>query len=168
MPGKKQKVLRLEIQDWPESEDGDSDEWSGVGARNQLEMSNRDRVAWSLAWEVGRLRESSERMEALLQSLVEDRVEKWKSERRQERLMQDLIDQVKSGADLLELFARGDQYLQMWEMGKLEGPEVETELRPCRRKLVFEGKGKGKERDPGERPENISEAEGQDVEMTLQ
>jgi len=53
-------------------------------------------------------------------------------------------------------------------MGKPEGLEVETELRPCRRKLVFEGKGKGKERDPGERLENILEVEGQDVEMTLQ
>jgi len=58
--------------------------------------------------------------------------------------MQDLIDQVKSGADSLELFARGDRYLRMREMGKPEGPEVETELRPCRRKLVFEGKGKRK------------------------
>ena len=82
--------------------------------------------------------------------------------------MQDLIDHVKSGADSLELFTWGDHFLQMQEMGKLEGPEVETELRPCRRKMVFEGKGKGKERDPGERPENNSEAEGQYVEMTLQ
>ena len=58
-------------------------------------------------------------------------------------------------------------------MGKLEGSkEVETELRPCRRKMVFEGKGKGKERDleerPGRGPEENSEVEGQDVEMTLQ
>jgi len=167
-PEKRRKVSRPEILDSLESEDGDSVEWSGVGAGKKPGMSNRDRAAWSLAWEVGRLRESSERTEALLQSLVEDRAEKRKSERRQEKLMQDLIDQVKSGADSLELFARGDRYLRMREMGKPEGPEVETELRPCRRKLVFEGKGKGKERDPGERPENISEAEGQDVEMTLQ
>jgi len=33
----------------------------------------------------------------------------------------DLIDQVKSGADSLELFARGDRYLRMREMGKPKG-----------------------------------------------
>src|SRR5882672_10343715 len=100
-----------------------------MGAGSHPEMSNQDRVAWSLAWEVGRLWELSETTEALLQCLVEDRAEKRKSERRQEKLMQDLIDQVKLGADSLELFARGDRYLQMWEMGKLERQEVETELR---------------------------------------
>src|SRR5882672_8977997 len=168
LPGKRRKVSRPEILDSPESEEGDSMEWSSVGAGSQLGMSNRDRAAWSLAWEVGRLWELSERTEALLQSLVEDRAEKWKSERRQEKLMQDLIDQVKSGADSLELFAWGDHFLRTREMGKLEGAEVETELRPCRRKLIFEGKGKGKERDQGERPENNLEAEGQHVEMTLQ
>src|SRR5882672_6716848 len=65
-PGKRRKVSRPEIPDSPESEDGDSVEWSGVGAGSQPEMSNRDKAAWSLAWEVGRLRESSERTEALL------------------------------------------------------------------------------------------------------
>src|SRR5882672_2345579 len=117
-PEKRRKMSRPEIPDSPESGDGDSVEWGGVGVENQPGMSNRDRAAWSLAWEVGKLRESSERTEALLQSLVEDRAEKRKSERRQEKLMQDLIDQVKSGADSLELFARGDRFLCTQEMGK--------------------------------------------------
>jgi len=42
-----------------------------------------------------------------LRILVKEVAARWKLERRMEKLMQDLIDQVKSGADSLELFARG-------------------------------------------------------------
>src|SRR5882672_112804 len=85
-PNTKQKVLRLDILESLESEEGNSEEWSGVGAGIQPEMSHGDRVTWSLAWEVGRLREATERMELVLQ---------------------DLADQVKSVADSPELFYVG-------------------------------------------------------------
>jgi len=57
----------------------------------------------------------------------------------------------------MELFTQRDHFLWTWEMGRLEGSEeVETELRPCRRKW------QGKEMEEG------LEVEGQDVDMTLQ
>jgi len=69
--------------DSPASEDGDSMEWSGVGAGSQLELYNGKKAAWSLAWEVGRLWESSERNRGKTAAeSVEDRAEKWKLERR--------------------------------------------------------------------------------------
>jgi len=79
-----------EVKDMEEAQkaesDEDSEELTGVRAGSQPEMPVGDWATWSLALEVGRLQESSERMETLLQSLV---------------------DQVKSGADLLELFMQG-------------------------------------------------------------
>jgi len=57
----------------------------------------------------------------------------------------------------MEVLEWGDNFLQTWERGRLEGSEgVEIELRPCRRKW------KGKE------PEEGLEVVSQDVKMTLQ
>jgi len=47
-----------------------------------------------------------------------------------------LVDQTKASSDFLELFMWGERFLQIWEMGKLEGSEeVEMVLRRHRRKL---------------------------------
>jgi len=85
-PNKRQKVSRPEIPELAESEEGNSEEWSGVRAGIQPEMLHRDHVTWSLAWEVGRLREATERTEVVLQNLA---------------------DQVKLVANSLELFVQG-------------------------------------------------------------
>ena len=65
-----------------------------------------------------------------------------------------MIDQVKSSADWS--FFHGGTFLMDMGDGETRGAEeVETELRPCRRKW------KGKEL------EESSEVEGQDIEMIL-
>jgi len=77
---------------------------SRVGPENSQNVK-WDQAMWSLAWEVGRSG-ASERMEHCSE-LDGGRRKKIRSRMEQERLMQDLIDQVKSGADSLELFVQG-------------------------------------------------------------
>ena len=64
------------------------------------------------------------------------------------------------------MFVQEEQFLWIWEMGKLEGSEeVEIVLRKHWRKLGSKEKGKEVEKNPEKGLEVVPEA---DVDMTLQ
>ena len=73
--------------------------------------------------------------------------------------------------DVMDIFTRGEHFLRVWEMGRLEGPE-ESELVVRRhRRRMGKGKGKELERNLEVVPEGVLEVEPEalgDVEMTLQ
>src|SRR5882724_9872563 len=124
---KKHKLLQLEVWDSDNNMVGLTVVESEAQKVPELSMA---KALWAIAHAIG--------------VLVKEQVETQESERWQERLLQSLIDQVKSLADSLELFVLWDWFLQMLEMRKLEGSEeVETQLRPCMRKW----KGKEPERN---------------------
>src|SRR5882724_4374488 len=54
----------------------------------------------------------------------------WESSERMEGILQKLVDQTKASSDAMELFVWGEHFLRTWEMGKPEGSEeVESVLR---------------------------------------
>src|SRR5882724_5906375 len=89
----------------------------------------------------------------------------------QEALLEEMVSNTKVITDAMDLFTKGEQFLRVLEMGKLEGPE-ESELVVRRhRRRVGKGKGKELERNPEVVPEGVLEVELEascDVEMTLQ
>jgi len=140
-----------------ESEDG-SEECAGVEARNRPEPTGLERASWAIAHaldlvvEVGELRKSVQ----------------WRECMQWEQVVQGAIL-----ADMVELFGHGECFLRTQEMGVPERPEEEMAIKKVRSQ---KSKGKGKEKEPEKalekRPERVpeenSEVEGQDVEMTLQ
>jgi len=144
-PHKRQKVS------WPEiwELDEESEEWTGVEARNRLELSGLERVSWEIAH--------------TLEDLVVEVGELQKSVMRQESLQQEQVEQGAVIADMVELFGHGEHFLRMRKMGMLEKPEMELPIKKIGSQKVT---GKGKEPERG--PEENLEVEGQDVEMTLQ
>jgi len=111
----------------------------------------------------------------MLEDLVGEQAQLQESAEWQEALLEEMVSNTKVIMDTMDLFMWGEQFLRVWEMGKLEGPE-ESEL-VVRRHMRRMGKGKGKEpeRNPEVAPEvvleSVLEAEPEvscDVEMTLQ
>jgi len=87
-------------------------------------------------------------------------------------LLEELVSNTKVIADAMDLFMRGERFLRVREMGRLEGLE-ENKLVVRRHRLM--GKGKELEKNlevaPAVVPEGILEVELKatcDVEMTLQ
>ena len=84
----------------------------------------------------------------------------WESTERQEELQEELASNTKVIADAMDLFLRGEHFMRVWEMGRLEGP-AELEMVVRRHRMM------GPEKDPEDVPEEEPEASC-DVEMTLQ
>jgi len=85
-----------------------------------------------------------------------------------------MVSNTKVIADVMDLFTRGEHFLRVQEMGRLEGPE-EAELVVRRNRRMGKGKGKEPEKNtevaPEVVPESVLEVELEascDVEMTLQ
>jgi len=93
-----------------------------------------------------------------------------KSTLRSEEHFELITDNVKSLADSMEMFTRGDRYLRIREMGKLEVPEgPEYALRKTRRRLEsLEQQGKEPEREPEVEPGVELEVVPIDIDMTIQ
>jgi len=59
----------------------------------------------------------------------------WESSERMEGILQELVNQTKASLDVMELFVQGECFLRTQELGKPEGPEeVESVLRRCHRR----------------------------------
>src|SRR5882724_13054368 len=109
--------------------------------RKTPKLSRREQAWWAMAH--------------ALEDLVREQVLLQESAEWQEGLLEELVSNTKVIADVMDLFTRGEHFLRVQEMGRLEGPE-EAELVVRRNRRM--GKGKGKE------PEKNTEASC-DVEM---
>ena len=92
----------------------------------------------------------------------------WESSERMEDILQVLVDQTKASLDMMELFMWGKCFLRTWEMGKLEGlEEVECVLRKHHKRwgTVIREKETALEWEPEVVLEVVLEV---DVEITLQ
>ena len=84
--------------------------------RKTPKMSGREQARWAMAhtledlvWEQGRIRESTER---------------------QEEILEELASNTKVIADAMDLFLRGERFMRVREMGRPEGPaELEMVVR---------------------------------------
>jgi len=82
-------------------------------------------------WEIWAIANSLEQS-----GIWEELVRIWESSERMEDVLQDLVDQIKASLDTMEVFAWGEHFLRIWDMGKLEGKEeVESMLRRHWRRL---------------------------------
>ena len=115
-----------------------------VEVQKTPKLSEREQAEWAIAH--------------ALEDLVGEKAWLWESAEWQEALLEEMVSNTKGIMDAMDLFTRGENFLRVREMGRLEGPE-EAELVVRRNRRM--GKGKGKE------PEKNTEASC-DVEMTLQ
>src|SRR5882724_4470306 len=114
--------------------------------RKTPKLSRREQARWAMAHvledlvrEQGRIRESTER---------------------QEELLEELASNTKVIADAMDLFLRGERFMRVREMGRPEGP-AESEMVVRRHRMM--GPEQELEDVPEEEPEVLC-----DVEMTLQ
>ena len=127
-----------------------------------LKSSRREQVRWAIAH--------------ALEDLIGEQAWLQESTEWQETLLEEMVSNTKVIMDVMDLFTRGEHFLRVREMGRLEGPE-EAELVVRRHQRMGKGKGKGKEleRNPEVAPEvvpdSVPEVELEascEVEMTLQ
>src|SRR5882724_9109124 len=75
--------------------------------RRTLKSSGREQAWWEIAH--------------ALEDLVGEQARLWESVERQEALMEEMVSNTKVIVDAMDLFSRGENFMRVQEMGKLEG-----------------------------------------------
>src|SRR5882724_8236621 len=103
-----------------------------VEVRKTPKSSGREQARWAMAH--------------TLEDLVREQGRIWESMERQEELLEELASNTKVIADAMDLFLRGECFMRVWEMGRPEGL-AESEMVVRRHRMM------GPEKEPEDVPE---------------